>query len=427
MNELPIWMLISSIFFLLCLSAFFSSAETGMMALNRFKLKHLVKQRNKSAIRANKLLQRPDRLLGIILIGNNFVNILAAALTTILCLRLFGDSGVLIGSIILTMIVLIFAEVTPKTFAANYSEKVALPSSLILKFLQKLLYPLVWIVNFFSNSILKFLGVKEKESEEDLSPEELKSILENSGDLIPSRYQEMLLSVLELDKISIDEIMIPKNEIIGIDLSKDIEEIGDFLKDSKKEFFPIFDQNLDDIKGIINLYGINSFLSSQKKDTESLLQNSEEVYFALENTSLNIQLNNFQKDKKKVAVVLDEYGSVKGMVDIKDILEEIVGELSDPHEEVKIDIKEQKDGSYLIDAGISAREVNKRLGWDLPLSGPKTLNGLILENTETIPEANISLEIENYLIETVLIKDNMIKFAKVRKLESPNLDEEDLD
>ena len=420
-------MLITSIFFLLCLSAFFSSAETGMMALNRFKLKHLVKQRNKSAIRANKLLQRPDRLLGIILIGNNFVNILAAALTTILCLRLFGDSGVLIGSIILTMIVLIFAEVTPKTFAANYSEKVALPSSLILKFLQKLLYPLVWIVNFFSNSILKLLGVKEKESEEDLSPEELKSILENSGDLIPSRYQEMLLSVLELDKISIDEIMIPKNEIIGIDLSKDIEEIGEFLKDSKKEFFPIFDQNLDDIKGIINLYGINSFLSSQKKDTESLLQNSEEVYFALENTSLNIQLNNFQKDKKKVAVVLDEYGSVKGMVDIKDILEEIVGELSDPHEEVKIDIKEQKDGSYLIDAGISAREVNKRLGWDLPLTGPKTLNGLILENTETIPEANISLEIENYLIETVLIKDNMIKFAKVRKLESPNLDEEDLD
>ena len=420
-------MLITSIFFLLCLSAFFSSAETGMMALNRFKLKHLVKQRNKSAIRANKLLQRPDRLLGIILIGNNFVNILAAALTTILCLRLFGDSGVLIGSIILTMIVLIFAEVTPKTFAANYSEKVALPSSLILKFLQKLLYPLVWIVNFFSNSILKLLGVKEKESEEDLSPEELKSILENSGDLIPSRYQEMLLSVLELDKISIDEIMIPKNEIIGIDLSKDIEEIGDFLKDSKKEFFPIFDQNLDDIKGIINLYGINSFLSSQKKDTESLLQNSEEVYFALENTSLNIQLNNFQKDKKKVAVVLDEYGSVKGMVDIKDILEEIVGELSDPHEEVKIDIKEQKDGSYLIDASISVREVNKRLGWDLPLSGPKTLNGLILENTETIPEANISLEIENYLIETVLIKDNMIKFTKVRKLESPVLDEEDLD
>ena len=419
-------MLVASILILLFLSAFFSSSETGMMALNRFRLKHLIKQKDKSAIRANKLLQRPDRLLGIILIGNNFVNILAAALTTILCLRLFGDSGVFIGSIILTMIVLIFAEVTPKTFAANYAEKVALPASIILKFLQKILYPLVWIVNFFSNSILKLFGVEEKQSDDDLSPDELKSILENSGDLIPSRYQEMLLSVLELDKISIDEVMIPKNEVIGIDLSKDINEIKSFLESSKKEFFPIFDQNLDDIKGIIDLYGINSFLSSNKHDKDSLLDNSEEVYFALENTSLNIQLNNFQKDKKKVAIVLDEYGSVKGIIDIKDILEEIVGELADPHDEAKVDIKKQKDGSYLIDASISVREINKRLGWNLPLSGPKTLNGLILENTETIPEANISLEIENYLIETILIKDNMIKFTKVTALSPPDPDEENL-
>ena len=420
-------MLVASILILLFLSAFFSSSETGMMALNRFRLKHLIKQKDKSAIRANKLLQRPDRLLGIILIGNNFVNILAAALTTILCLRLFGDSGVFIGSIILTMIVLIFAEVTPKTFAANYAEKVALPASIILKFLQKILYPLVWIVNFFSNSILKFFGVEEKQSDDDLSPDELKSILENSGDLIPSRYQEMLLSVLELDKISIDEVMIPKNEVIGIDLSKDINEIKSFLESSKKEFFPIFDQNLDDIKGIIDLYGINSFLSSNKHDKDSLLDNSEEVYFALENTSLNIQLNNFQKDKKKVAIVLDEYGSVKGIIDIKDILEEIVGELADPHDEAKVDIKKQKDGSYLIDASISVREINKKIGWNLPLSGPKTLNGLILENTETIPEANISLEIENYLIETILIKDNMIKFTKVTELSPPDPDEENLD
>ena len=420
-------MLVASILILLFLSAFFSSSETGMMALNRFRLKHLIKQKDKSAIRANKLLQRPDRLLGIILIGNNFVNILAAALTTILCLRLFGDSGVFIGSIILTMIVLIFAEVTPKTFAANYAEKVALPASIILKFLQKILYPLVWIVNFFSNSILKLFGVEEKQSDDDLSPDELKSILENSGDLIPSRYQEMLLSVLELDKISIDEVMIPKNEVIGIDLSKDINEIKSFLESSKKEFFPIFDQNLDDIKGIIDLYGINSFLSSNKHDKDSLLDNSEEVYFALENTSLNIQLNNFQKDKKKVAIVLDEYGSVKGIIDIKDILEEIVGELADPHDEAKVDIKKQKDGSYLIDASISVREINKRLGWNLPLSGPKTLNGLILENTETIPEANISLEIENYLIETILIKDNMIKFTRVTELSPPDPDEENLD
>ncbi len=397
------------------------------MALNRFKLKHLIKQKNKSAIRANKLLQRPDRLLGIILIGNNFVNILAASLTTILCLKLFGNSGVFIGSIILTMVILIFAEVTPKTFAANNPEKIALPSSLILKMLQKLLYPLVWIVNFLSNSLLKILKIDGKTPDEDISPEELKSILENSGDLIPSRYQEMLLSILELDKISVDEIMIPRNEIIGIDLSDDIKDVMSQLKNSKKEFLPLFDQNLDETKGIIDLYGINSFLSEENKSIENLLDKSDQVYFALENTSLNIQLFNFQKDKKTIAIVLDEYGSVKGILTIKDILEEIVGQLSDPHEEERVEIKEQKDGGYLIDASVSVREINRKLDWNLPLSGPKTLNGLILENTETIPEANISIEIEGYLIETVLIKDNMIKFAKVLKLLSQDHDEEALD
>lgn len=397
------------------------------MALNRFKLKHLIKQKNKSAIRANKLLQRPDRLLGIILIGNNFVNILAASLTTILCLKLFGNSGVFIGSIILTLIILIFAEVTPKTFAANNPEKIALPSSLILKILQKLLYPLVWIVNFLSNSLLKILKIDGRTPDEDISPEELKSILENSGDLIPARYQEMLLSILELDKISVDEIMIPRNEIIGIDLSDDIEDVRNQLKNSKKEFLPLFDQNLDETRGIIDLYGINSFLSEEDKSIENLLDKSDQVYFALENTSLNIQLFNFQKDKKTIAIVLDEYGSVKGILTIKDILEEIVGQLSDPHEEERVEIKEQKDGGYLIDASVSVREINRKLDWNLPLSGPKTLNGLILENTETIPEANISIEIEGYLIETVLIKDNMIKFAKVLKLMSQDRDEEALD
>lgn len=420
-------MLLSSIFILLCLSAFFSSSETGMMALNRFKLKHLIKQKNKSAIRANKLLQRPDRLLGIILIGNNFVNILAASLTTILCLKLFGNSGVFIGSIILTLVILIFAEVTPKTFAANNPEKIALPSSLILKILQKLLYPLVWIVNFLSNSLLKILKIDGRTPDEDISPEELKSILENSGDLIPVRYQEMLLSILELDKISVDEIMIPRNEIIGIDLSDDIKDVRNQLKNSKKEFLPLFDQNLDETRGIIDLYGINSFLSEEDKSIETLLDKSDQVYFALENTSLNIQLFNFQKDKKTIAIVLDEYGSVKGILTIKDILEEIVGQLSDPHEEEREEIKEQKDGGYLIDASVSVREINRKLDWNLPLSGPKTLNGLILENTETIPEANISIEIEGYLIETVLIKDNMIKFAKVLKLMSQDRDEEALD
>ena len=290
---------------------------------------------------------------------------------------------------------------------------------------RQILYPLVWVVNFFSNSILNFLGANNKSTEEDISPEELKSILESSGDLIPSRYQEMLLSILELDKITIDEVMIPKGEILGIDLSDDINEIEVQLKNCKKEFLPLFDQNIDDSRGIIDLYGINSFLSDSNKSIESLLDKSDEVYFALENTSLNTQLFNFQQDKKTIAIVLDEYGSVKGMLTVKDILEEIVGELIDPHEEERLEIKEQKDGGYLIDASVSVREINKKLDWELPLTGPKTLNGLILEKTETIPEANISIEINNYLIETILIKDNMIKFAKVHQIKKIDPDNEE--
>ena len=256
MNEIPIWLLLSSISILLVLSAFFSSAETGMMALNKYRLKHLIKQNSRSAKRADKLLQRPDRLLGVILIGNNFVNILAAALTTILCLELFGNSGVFIGSIILTIIILIFAEVTPKTFAAKNAEAIALPASGILKILQKILYPLIWIVNFFSNSLLSLLKANEKDSNEDITTEELKSVLENSGDLIPKRYQDMLISILDLDAILVDEIMTPRNEIIGIDLDDDFEELMKKVSKNSKEIIPIYEQNLDNLKGVIDLNNI---------------------------------------------------------------------------------------------------------------------------------------------------------------------------
>ena len=328
MNEIPIWLLLSSISILLVLSAFFSSAETGMMALNKYRLKHLIKQNSRSAKRADKLLQRPDRLLGVILIGNNFVNILAAALTTILCLELFGNSGVFIGSIILTIIILIFAEVTPKTFAAKNAEAIALPASGILKILQKILYPLIWIVNFFSNSLLSLLKANEKDSNEDITTEELKSVLENSGDLIPKRYQDMLISILDLDAILVDEIMTPRNEIIGIDLDDDFEELMKKVSKNSKEIIPIYEQKLDNLKGVIDLNNIKSFLLDKRESFDAFMEYVEEVYVALENTSLSNQLFNFQKDNKTSAVVVDEYGNVKGIVSINDILEEIVGELS---------------------------------------------------------------------------------------------------
>ena len=387
-----------------------------MMALNKYRLKHLIKQNNRSAKRAEKLLQRPDRLLGVILIGNNFVNILAAALTTILCLELFGNSGVFIGSVVLTIIILIFAEVTPKTFAAKNAENIALPASGILKILQKILYPLIWIVNFFSNNLLNLLNVKEKDSNEDITTEELKSVLENSGDLIPKRYQDMLISILDLDEILIDEIITPRNEIVGIDLDDSFEKLMQTVSENSEEIIPVYEQNLDNLKGVISFNGIKSFLFKQGNSFDDFMEFVNDVYVALENTSLSNQLFNFQKDNKTSAVVVDEYGNVKGLVSINDILEEIVGELSSNQTREKIDFQEQKDGSFLIDGSVSIREINKKLSWDLPLEGPVTLNGLILEKIETIPESNISINLNNYIIETVLIKDNMIKFAKISKI-----------
>ena len=388
-----------------------------MMSLNRYRLKYLVKENDKGAIRADKLLKRPDRLLGVILIGNNFVNILAASLTTVLCLNLFGDSGVVIGSIVLTLIILVFAEITPKTFAALNSEKVALPASLILKYLQKILRPLVLFVNFFSNFFMRLLGTKETTINEDLSPEELKSVLENSGDLIPKKYQDMLISVLELDKVSVDEVMTQRSEVIGIDINQPIENILSNLRNNQKDFLPVYNESLDDLRGVIDLYGITSFLSNENKSIESLIDSLDEAYFIPENTPLSTQLFNFQKNKKTVAVIIDEYGSVKGLVTIKDVLEEIVGELATDIDRETVEIMEQKDGSYLIDASIPLRELNKKLNWQLPINGAKTLNGLIIDQVETIPENNIRIEIENYSIETVLIRNNMIKIARVLQIE----------
>ena len=388
-----------------------------MMSLNRYRLKHLVKENDKGAIRADKLLKRPDRLLGVNLIGNNFVNILAASLTTVLCLNLFGDSGVVIGSIVLTLIILVFAEITPKTFAALNSEKVALPASLILKYLQKILRPLVLFVNFFSNFFMRLLGTKETTINEDLSPEELKSVLENSGDLIPKKYQDMLISVLELDKVSVDEVMTQRSEVIGIDINQPIENILSNLQNNQKDFLPVYNESLDDLRGVIDLYGITSFLSNEDKSIESLIESLDEAYFIPENTPLSTQLFNFQKNKKTVAVIIDEYGSVKGLVTIKDVLEEIVGELATDIDRETVEIMEQKDGSYLIDASIPLRELNKKLNWQLPINGAKTLNGLIIDQVETIPENNIKIEIDNYAIETVLIRNNMIKIARVLQIE----------
>ena len=264
---------------------------------------------------------------------------------------------------------------------------------------------------------MRLLGTKETTINEDLSPEELKSVLENSGDLIPKKYQDMLISVLELDKVSVDEVMTQRSEVIGIDINQPIENILSNLQNNQKDFLPVYNESLDDLRGVIDLYGITSFLSNEDKSIESLIESLDEAYFIPENTPLSTQLFNFQKNKKTVAVIIDEYGSVKGLVTIKDVLEEIVGELATDIDRETVEIMEQKDGSYLIDASIPLRELNKKLNWQLPINGAKTLNGLIIDQVETIPENNIKIEIDNYAIETVLIRNNMIKIARVLQIE----------
>jgi len=274
----------------------------------------------------------------------------------------------------------------------------------------------VLFVNFFSNFFMRLLGTKNTSINEDLSPEELKSVLENSGDLIPKKYQDMLISVLELDKVSVDEVMTQRSEVIGIDINQPIENILSTLQNNQKDFLPVYNESLDDLRGVIDLYGITSFLSNENKSIESLIDSLDEAYFIPENTPLSTQLFNFQKNKKTVAVIIDEYGSVKGLVTIKDVLEEIVGELATDIDRESVEIMEQKDGSYLIDASIPLRELNKKLNWQLPINGAKTLNGLIIDQVETIPENNIKIEIDNYAIETVLIRNNMIKIARVLQI-----------
>jgi Mg2+/Co2+ transporter CorB len=263
---------------------------------------------------------------------------------------------------------------------------------------------------------MRLLGTKETTINEDLSPEELKSVLENSGDLIPKKYQDMLISVLELDKVSVDEVMTQRSEVIGIDINQPIENILSNLQNNQKDFLPVYNESLDDLRGVIDLYGITAFLSNEDKSIESLIESLDEAYFIPENTPLSTQLFNFQKNKKTVAVIIDEYGSVKGLVTIKDVLEEIVGELATDIDKETVEIMKQKDGSYLIDASVPLRELNKKLNWQLPINGAKTLNGLIIDQVETIPENNIKIEIDNYVIETVLIRNNMIKIARVLQI-----------
>ena len=395
------------------MSAFFSGSETSMMAINRYRLKHLVKEKYKPAKRVTKLLERTDRLLGVILIGNNFTHTLATAIATVIAIRVWDDSAVLAVTVLMTIIMIIFAEVMPKTIAAIKPESIAFPASYVLKPLSKILSPLVTLVSLISNNITKLLGVNAEEPiKDELSSEELKTILQSSG--VPDRQLQMLVSIFDMDHLSVNDVMIPKNQLIGINISEEMTSILMILRENQYDNLPVYEETLDNLKGILTLEGAANFLI-QEPAKENLINCLQELKFIPENTPLHTQLLNFQNEKRLVGTVVDEYGDIQGMITRKAILEEIVGKLTSDTKE-NLNILPQQNEEFIINGNTNIREVNKKLGWDLPTDGPKTISGLILETAQSIPENNVGIKILNYNFETILIKDNVVKMAKAKKI-----------
>jgi Mg2+/Co2+ transporter CorB len=414
-NTAPLALLFFFLILLILISGFFSGSETGLMSLNRYRLKYLVSKGHPGAIRASRLLQKMDRLIGLILLGNNLVNILASSLATIIAIRLYGEAGIFPAAILLTLVVLIFAEVTPKTLAALYPEKISFLAVWPLTLLLKLLAPLVALVSTLANTVLRVLGIRaDKDLTDSLTREELRTLFSETNALIPSRHQTMLINILDLEKVTVEDIMIPRNEIIGIDLEDDWSEIIQQLIVSQYTRLPVFRNDIDQIAGFLHMRKIMNKLARgefQRQDLESAIR---EPYFIPAGTALTTQLLNFQRRNRRIGVVVNEYGDIQGLVTLEDILEEIVGEFTTDPLSLEQEIQPQSDGSYLLDGFVTIRELNRQLGWNLPVDGPKTLNGLILEYLEQIPEPQTSLLLYQHPVEILQIKSNAIKMVRMQ-------------
>lgn len=411
--------LISLLVVLLVLSAFFSGSETALMSLNRYKLRHKVRAGHRGAKLAENLLKRPDRLIGLILLGNNAVNISASALVGVASVQIGGEIGFAIGTALLTLVVLIFAETAPKTLAALHPERVAFPAAYIYYPLLKILYPLVWMTNVMANGVLFILGLRQSDTDGyALSREELRTVVYEAGARISSKYRQMLVSILDLEKVSVDDVMVPHNEIVGIDMDEHIDKIATLIRNSEHTRIPVFRDNIDNVLGVLHLRRLANVFSHkelEKNDLEALL---EEPYFVPEGTPLSTQLVQFQKAEQRFALVVDEYGDIQGIVTLEDILEEIVGEFtSDPAAEDE-DIVRESDKTFLVNGTANIREMNRVLDWQLPTKGPKTLNGLILEFLETIPESGTCLKIDGYPMEIIETKENRVQLARIHQAES---------
>jgi Mg2+/Co2+ transporter CorB len=406
--------LIVALLVMVFFSGFFGASETAMMTLNRYRLRHLARAKHPAAVRAQRLLERPDQLIGLLMLWINFMNSLASGLATFVALKLFGDSGIAVATGIMTFLLLVFTDIAPKTLAALHPERVAFPATFILTPLLWISRPLVHVVNGLANAVLRLFGVRAEEAAvHSLSAEELRTVVNEAGALLPRRHKRMLLSILDLEKATVEDIMVPRNEIVGIDLGEDIELIIDLITHTQYTRLPVFEDSIDNVVGIVHLRNVVSLLKRGVLTHADLRSVAREPYFIPEGTSLNRQLLNFQRESRRTGLVVDEYGDIQGLVALEDILEEIVGEFTTDPAAVSKDITLQDDGSYLIDCAAYIRDLNRALHIELPTDGPKTLNGLILEHMEDIPEAGTSLLLAGYPIEIVQTKDNAVKIARI--------------
>jgi len=383
------------------------------MSLNRYQLRHKAREGHRGAKLAEELLQRPDRVLGLILLGNNLVNFSAAALVAVISFKIGGQPAVAIGTLILTMVVLIFAEAAPKTLAALHPERLAFPAALIYYPLLKITYPIVWLTNVASNGVLYLFGVRKSDTQlQSLTREELRTVVHEAGSRISSRYRQMLISILDLEKVTVDDVMVPHNEIVGIDLDDDAEEIERIISKSLHTRLPVYRDNIDKVVGVLHMRELAN-LTTRSFEPDELVELVEEPYFVPEGTPLSTQLIQFQRRRKRIAFVVDEYGDIQGIVTLEDILEEIVGEFTtDPADEVD-DVTRESANTWLVDGAANIRELNRAQNWQLSTDGPKTLNGIILESLETIPEPGTQVTIGGYPIEIVETDDNRIRTVRI--------------
>ncbi len=425
MDELSLIYLVLILVILVILSAYFSSSETAMMSLNRYRLKHLADRKYKGAKRVHQLLERPDRLIGLILLGNNFVNILAAMIVSLITLRIYGPDGLLFSSIALTAIILVFAEVMPKTVAAIRPERVAFPSSIVLKALMLIFYPLVWVLNKISNGLLGIFGITNiKRSEDPLSREELRTVVKEAGGVIPHKHRQMLFGILDLENATVEDIMIPKSEMYGINLEDDWIVIRDHILSSRHTRLPCYKGNLSNVKGMLHLRRITKHVGSPDFDLHTVLSALVPPYFVPAQTDLYMQLVNFQKERERIAFVVDEYGDLEGLVTLEDILEEVVGEFTtDPADQIK-DVIRINDETFIIDGSANIREVNREHNLGLPEDGPKTLNGLILETLEDIPTPGTTFRLDHIIIEVIKTLERSVKAAKISITLPPDTEKE---